>query len=207
MKTATANRTLPNDDGTVSKVANTLKRVRVKICGKEPGIIFQGKGLMEEDAGSAKPPRRTPDEEAKLRAHWMGTGRNRTLCIPWVMLYNSFCSAAGSFKYRGSKKMTAVVSATISCETDNITLGTDQYEVFAEYVRIPPRTGALVKIGRPRVREWSAEFVLVVDDELYDVNNLLPIMQHAGNLIGIGAWRPEKRGPYGRFTVAEFQVL
>lgn len=185
-----------------------VKRVKVTIKGKSPGILFQGKGVMESQEGcGGKPPRLTAAEEAKLRAHWVGEGKNKQLCIPWVMLYNSICTAAGSFKFRGSKKMTSVVAATVTCEVDRIPLGTSEYEVYEDYCRIPPRTGAMVKIGRPRLKAWSATFILIVDDELYDVAHLRPIIEHAGNLIGIGAWRPEKRGAHGRFSVEVFEIL
>jgi hypothetical protein len=189
-----------------AKVAG-VKRVKVKIVGKHPGILFQGKGVMEADQGSAKPPRRTALEEATLRAHWLGEGKYKQLCIPWVMLYNSICTSAGGFKFRGAKKMTSVIAATVTCEVDRIPLGTDKFDVYEDYVRIPPKTGAMVKIGRALLKEWSAEFVLIVDDELYDVANVKPIIEHAGNLIGIGAWRPERRGAYGRFSVEEFRVI
>lgn len=187
--------------------ATGVKRVKVTIKGKEPGLLFQGKGVMEADEGVKTPVRRSPEEEARLRAHWVGEGKNKQLCIPWVMLYNSICTAAGSFKFRGSKKMTAVVAATVTCEVDRIPLGTSDYEVYADYCRIPPRTGSMVKIGRPRLKAWSATFVLIVDDELYDAAHLKPIIEHAGNLIGIGAWRPEKRGAHGRFSVESFEIL
>lgn len=184
-----------------------VKRVRVKIVGKLPGILFQGKGVMAADQGNPKPPIRTPLEEATLRAHWVGSGKDKQLCIPWVMLYNSMCTAAGSFKFRGAKKMTAVVAATVTCEVDRISLGTAEFDVYEDYVRIPPRTGSMVSIGRALIKEWSAEFVLIIDDELYDFSNIEAILKHAGNLIGIGAWRPEKRGAYGRFSVEYFQLI
>lgn len=210
MATATAVRRIPDiaeANGSPTRKASGVKRVRVTIRGRAPGIIFQSKGCMEADADSNKPVRRTAAEEAKLRAHWVGDGKSRQLCIPWVMLYNCLCTAAGAFKYRGAKKYSSVIAATVSCEVDRIPLGTDKYEVFEEYVRIPPRTGQMVKIGRPLLRTWSATFVMIVDDELYDVKNVKPILEHASNLIGIGAWRPEKRGAHGRFTVEEFTVL
>src|SRR3990167_2488157 len=84
-----------------------IKRVSVTIRSLLPGIIFQGKGVMEADGdGPAKAGKhRTPEEEAKLRAHWMGKGENKELCIPWIMLYQSICKAAASFKFRGRKTM------------------------------------------------------------------------------------------------------
>ncbi len=184
-----------------------VKRVLVKLKSISP-LIFQGKGVMDADAGDdgKKKKKRTPEEEAEMRAHWTGKGEKRSLCVPWVMLYQSICAAAGSFKFRGQKTMTSVVAATVSCEVDSISLDTAEYDVFEEYVRIPPRTGVMVKIGRPRIREWEASFVMLVDDEMYPVDVLRGIIAHAGKLIGIGAWRPQLKGPHGRFTVESFEL-
>ena len=193
---------------TKSSSAGDISKIKVSIRGLSP-LIFQGKGLMTEDAksNSKKKKAREPAEEAKLRAHWVGTGKDRSLCIPWVMLYKSICTAAGSFKYRGNKTMSTIVAATITCEDDRISLGTDKYEVYEEFVRVPPRTGAMVNIGRPKLREWKASFVLMVDDEMYSAEGLKDIIAHAGKLVGIGAWRPELKGPHGRFEVVEFETV
>lgn len=184
-----------------------IKKVHVTIRGLSP-LIFQGKGLMEADGEESgkKKKSRPPEEEAKLRAHWTGKGENRVLCIPWVMLYQSICSSAKSFKFRGQRTMGTVVAATITCTEDKISLGTAEFETLEEYVKIPPRTGAMVKIGRPLIREWEVSFTMIVDDELYDANVLHEIIRHAGKLIGIGAWRPELKGPHGRFEVTAFEV-
>lgn len=204
--TATRNR-VATENGSAS-VQSTVKRISVKIRGLPPGIIFQGKGVMAADQGESgkKKKHRPAEEEARLRAHWTGTGSNKQLCIPWVMLYQSICAAAGSFKFRGQKTMATIVAATISCETDRIPLGTSEFEVLEEYARIPPKTGSMVLIGRPKLPKWEASFVLVADDEMYAAENLRDIISHAGKLVGIGAWRPQLKGPYGRFEVTAFDI-
>jgi hypothetical protein len=201
---ATKNRISQNG----SSVKSAVKRIAVTIRGLPPGIIFQGKGVMAADEGesSKKKKHRPPEEEARLRAHWTTVNGKKELCIPWVMLYQSICTAAGSFKFRGQKTMATVVAATISCETDRIPLGTEKFETLEEYVRIPPRTGVMVNIGRPKLPKWEASFAMVVDDEMYSADGLKDIIAHAGKLVGIGAWRPQLKGPYGRFEVAEFEI-
>lgn len=206
MAVAAKNRVAQN--GNASLVQSSVKRVHVKIRGLPPGIIFQGKGVMAADEGESgkKKKHRPAEEEARLRAHWTTVSGKKEMCIPWVMLYQSICTAAGSFKFRGQKTMATIVAATISCETDRIPLGTDKFEVLEEYVKIPPKTGAMVMVGRPRLPKWEAEFTMVADDEMYAVENLRDIIAHAGKLVGIGAWRPQLKGPYGRFEVAEFEI-
>lgn len=190
----------------IAKVAAGVTKIDVTIRGLPPGVMFQGKGLMEADAerGPGKP--RPPEEEARLRAHWTGSGKNRQLCVPAVMLYNCLCKAAGHFKFKGTTKYSSIVASTVAFETDMIPLGTDEFQTHVEYCRIPPKTGAMVKIGRPLIPEWSASFVIIADAEMYDPNVLQDILKHAGKMIGIGAGRPELKRPYGKFSVESFEI-
>ena len=188
--------------------AIALKTIDVTIRGLPPGLLMNSKRLMEADRDKPgkKGVRRPPEEEAELHAHWTTAGKKKMLAVPWTNLYKSICTAAGQFKWVGQKKMSEPVAATITCETDMISLGTSEYEVYQEWVRIPPRTGQMVKVARPRIREWEASFVMLADDEQYDAKVLEAIIRHAGKMVGIGPWRPQLKGPYGRFTVVCFEI-
>lgn len=186
-------------------VVSTLTRIEVEIEGLPPGLLFQGKGLMELGPQGKPLP---PEEEAKLRAHWVTIkGGKKQLCIPWVMLYRSICKAGARFKDKGKRTFEAVLSPTLSCEQDRIPLGTDKFETLVEWVKIPPRTGAMVKIGRPILREWSCRFTMLADCETYNPEVLEKVIVEAGKNVGIGAWRPQLKGPYGKFRPVSFKVL
>ena len=197
----------------MSVVVAQLTKVKVVIEGIAPGVMFQGKGVMEADANGKKPKKRSQEEEARLRAHWMGRGKNKQLCIPWVMFQKSFCQAANAFDWvmpDGKKqkvKLGYIIGSTLTCEVDFISLGTDQFETWVEWVRIPPKTGAMVQIGRPLIRKWKVEMILVIDDEMWNVAILEEIIAHAGKVVGIGAQRPGLKGPYGKFVVLSFEVM
>lgn len=185
----------------------SIVKIDVGIQGVPPGLLMASKRIMEAES-LKKGVQRTAEQEAELHCHWT-TAKKRMLGIPWVNLYKSICTAASDYKYKGQKTMGTLVAATISCEEDMISLGTDGYEVYAEWARIPPRTGAMVKISRPRIREWKASFVLIVDPEMYGkegLSALKNIIAHAGKMVGIGPWRPQLKGPYGRFIVTQFKI-
>lgn len=185
-----------------------LAKIDVTLRGLPPGILMCGKGKMEHDANGTgkKGVQLTPEKEADLHANWMKNGKSRVLCIPWVNVYKCLCEAAGRFK-EGKRAMTQLVAATISCEQDRISLGTDRYEVYREWCRIPPKTGAMVQVARPRLTEWEASFTMVVDPEFYkNVGILEEVLKTAGKMVGLGPWRPALKGPYGRFVVANFEI-
>lgn len=50
---------------------------------------------------------------------------------------------------------------------------------------------------RPIFRDWRTEATGILDTSILDLENLKKIAYTAGNLIGLGDWRPR----YGRFTV------
>lgn len=56
---------------------------------------------------------------------------------------------------------------------------------------------AKVMAYRPRFNEWSAEVEVMVDPEVINVSDVMKSWEAAGNLIGIGDFRPL----FGRYTV------
>ena len=48
---------------------------------------------------------------------------------------------------------------------------------------------------------WTCTYTLDCDDELVDKSQLEAWLDIAGRRIGLGDWRPEKSGDYGRFEV------
>ena len=55
---------------------------------------------------------------------------------------------------------------------------------------------------RAKFDEWSCVAMLDCDDELVDREKLEAWLDIAGRRIGLGDWRPEKSGAYGRFEAA-----
>ena len=55
--------------------------------------------------------------------------------------------------------------------------------------------------------EWSCTFKVDVDDEEIDLSQLLEWLDIAGRQIGLGDWRPEKSGMFGRFAEPEIEKV
>ena len=60
---------------------------------------------------------------------------------------------------------------------------------------------------RAKFDEWGVTFTVEVDDELVDAEQLAAWLDIAGRRIGLGDWRPEKSGHYGRFETVGVEVL
>ena len=53
---------------------------------------------------------------------------------------------------------------------------------------------------RAKFDEWGIVFTIEVDEELVDQQRLETWLDIGGRRLGLGDWRPEKSGHYGRFT-------
>ena len=53
---------------------------------------------------------------------------------------------------------------------------------------------------------WGCTFAIDGDDELVSTEHLGRWLDIAGRRIGLGDWRPEKSGTYGRFVVKEIEA-
>ena len=60
---------------------------------------------------------------------------------------------------------------------------------------------------RARFDEWAATIRVDVDPELVDREQLLTWLDIGGRRIGVGNWRPEKSGQFGRFEVKNIQTI
>ena len=75
----------------------------------------------------------------------------------------------------------------------------------SEYVIDIRRVVLQKKLGilraRPKVMPWKCIVPLEVDDTIDNPKLLQDIGNLAGRMVGVGDFRPEKGGPFGRYTV------
>ena len=96
-----------------------------------------------------------------------------------------------------------IVAAVKSFDYDKDRYGTTLKELMKSAQFTVPVVVQRNRILRTRAKfdDWSCTFQVEVDDELVDQGQLATWLDIAGRRIGLGDWRPEKSGHYGRFTV------
>jgi hypothetical protein len=104
-----------------------------------------------------------------------------------------------SMKYLVPSAVFAVVDEVFITNGDGKTKVTD-FEVDSRPVTIPSTKGRIMR-HRARWDCWSATFDLDIDDELLDPKIVHELLVEGGKRVGIGDYRPEKGGPFGRFQV------
>ena len=186
-----------------------MKTIEVEIRGTSPLLIHR----FSEDSEQAKSTRHTmvqtrnPREEAKKVAYIAedGTFFFSAFSIPGCM-----GSAGSNHKMRGSRKsMRFVVPSAVRVTVEAITIlngdgPAKDFVVDARPVTIPATKGRIMRY-RPRFDCWGAKFSLLVDETQLSIDDAHTLLNEAGIGIGIGDFRPEKRGPFGCFRVTKFE--
>jgi hypothetical protein len=111
----------------------------------------------------------------------------------------------GKFHKIGKSQVTtekkSMLYACIDIEGAEIPLIHEQpWRVDTRAVVIPS-TGGRILTHRPMFDDWKLKFVLMIDTELMSPKLMRAIVDDAGKRIGLGDFRPDKKGPYGRFVV------
>lgn len=139
---------------------------------------------------------RNREKEGEDAAYRTQDGR---YAIPAVALKKALIAA--SHKDLGIEK-TLVKKALFLRVTDpygNIPLDCDQPEIREDVVRVGQ--GSTDLRYRPMFHRWACNITWEVDGELLTEGDLCTLVNRAGFGVGIGDWRPEKGGEYGRFEI------
>lgn len=128
--------------------------------------------------------------------------------IPSVYFRNSLIEAGKQFKITGKGKsnFSKLIGATVDIFPAIITLQGDEYNVF-RISAVNPMTKGRMMVSRPKFDNWGCKFEVILNDEGVDGITIKEILEHAGKYVGVGDWRPEKKGMFGKFTVISFQEV
>jgi hypothetical protein len=78
------------------------------------------------------------------------------------------------------------------------------YEIFAASVVIMK---ARVIHHRPRLWPWAGTVMFEINDDFLAPEHVFDLLGQAGLLAGLGDWRPEKGGRYGRYEVINYERI
>lgn len=80
------------------------------------------------------------------------------------------------------------------------------WEVDARTVVIRATKGRIMRY-RPKLLEWQLQFQCIVETEVIPIPVLKECFEIGGKYIGIGDFRPENGGMFGRFLVEKFENI
>ncbi len=154
--------------------------------------------------------RRDPREEAEKVAYRHTDG---SLYLPGASVARMLREAGGSHKQRGSRKsLKFIVPAAVLVVDEMIVLRDDEgkplhaFEVDSRPVVIPSTKGRIMR-HRPRLNAWGMEISLEIDQTMIEAETVHQLMEEGGRRLGLGDYRPERGGPFGRFVVVSWKEL
>lgn len=175
-----------------------MKTIQVTIKGISP--LLMNRFPMEPIAGLDKKP---AEEQAQIALYEID-GRPY---IPGVNIQRALIAGSAYSKGKGRASLQKVVSAALFIDTMLCDLGegTSKWVVDARSVVIPATKGRIVRY-RPRFDEWNTEFQLSFDETLLSETQVRTVVDDTGARVGLLDFRPERKGPFGRFSVIGWEI-
>lgn len=175
--------------------------INVKISGITPLIVNRFHEQAQEEASSgthSRSERPGPEEDAKMRLYQNGNGP----FLPAENIRQSIIGASSRHKI-GRRAATMDIAAGLYVFPFELTLQ-GEWHVDSRAVVIKATGGRIVR-HRPMFDEWSIDLKLQIDNSLVSEQLVKKIVEDAGALVGIGDFRPARKGPYGRFSVVTWE--
>ncbi len=193
-----------------------FQEVRFLIQGMTPLMMSNPQAMMlVPDEGEikrtkikAKP---TREEQAELAAYRHEDG---TLVFPAIAFRNGLLSVATSYKPPKSKKSMAHYVAHVRPTEEYVPILNEDGLPISDYI-IDTRKGvnnncrppAGIVLHRPKINSWQVNLGLLYHPDFIGVENpsewLQKLLNDAGALNGVGAFRPQKKGWFGMYQVKQ----
>lgn len=159
---------------------------------------------------SEKNPREKPDDyEERCWRERLHVSPDGFAMIPGMAFK---LALEGAAKFRGEKikgrgnstYAKRFVSGVLTLE--NLVLAIKAEDVVGERLFVPSdgMRGGGKRVWKtfPKIESWAGALAFtILDDEVIDEDAFTSHLVEAGNFIGIGRWRPERGGMFGRFEV------
>jgi hypothetical protein len=175
------------------------QKVMVSIKGLPPGLLMH-RFPLEQIVGLEKKP---ADEQAEYSCY--RNAETQELYIPGPALQQALVAAATYSKGKGRGSLQKVVAASVFVLDGALNLSTKKYDVDSRAVVVPATGGRVVR-HRPLIPKWETSFELMYDEVLMDEKQMRKVVDDAGSLCGLLDYRPNCKGPFGRFIITKWEL-
>jgi len=178
-------------------------RVTTRLIGKSPLIQHQWgekaiSMMRDKHAGKKTKNRDVRDPQAEGEAAAYRTEKG-AYGVPAMAIKAAVLGAA--HKDLGIEKTLVRKALFLVCDDKGkvLPMDCDEPEIREDTVRVG--MGSADLRYRPYFHRWAVDVTWEIDGTLLRVEDLVNLINRAGFGVGIGEWRPEKGGEYGRFEV------
>lgn len=188
----------------------TMKEYAITIQGKTPLLCCRFTDEAQQSATSGARATIANDATAprEIAEKALYLGEDGAVGIPGPNLFRCLIDA-GKFLKQGRGKVTtqktSLVPAAVMLHEVFIPLVSEgDWKVDTRPVRIPATGGRILR-HRPCFDDWSLSFGVTLDESIIAPKMFRDLVDIAGSHIGLGDFRPDTKGPFGRFVVTAWR--
>ncbi len=148
----------------------------------------------------------------QIAAERLCKGPDDELGIPMTWLFAALVEAGRHVVYSNKTKLStresSLVPAFLAIQDEFLPFNNqaDNSWVVDKRRGVLAATGVAVGILRPKFPTWDFDVVAEVDCDQISMDKIRELFDIAGRFCGLGDFRPNKRGPFGRFMISHWEV-
>ncbi len=179
-----------------------MKTYKVTINGISPLLMNRPSALIGDNIKDKKQTELTPRENAEMKIYEI----DGKLYTPETHIKGCLVEAGKDQKVVGKGKSTysKIVGYAVEINPFEIVHKKQKWDVFS-VLAVNPSTRGRNLLHRPILKEWGLDFEVTFDEEQIPASVLKECFERAGRFVGIGDWRPAKKGRFGKFQVTSYK--
>lgn len=180
-----------------------MKKIEVEIKGLTPYLMHR---FGEEDADKKSQKKiGKKDYEAEVEKALYQSPKGE-IYVPSTQIKGCLTEAGKQMRVVGKGKSTysKLFGAFLLVEPDTIPMLNQKWITDARAVVI--QRARIIRY-RPKFTEWGLKFTIQIMDDGIDPSVVKEALDLGGNYVGIGDFRPQKKGSFGRFMVTSFNEI
>lgn len=187
------------------RIEITIQGITPLICNKFTDEA--ARAATNGTRGSNRGDRGTEREIAESKLYLDNEGHP---CIPQPNLLSCLVEG-GAWHKIGKKQVTTKASSLLySClDVVGVMIPIEHEQPWSVDVRpvVIPSTKGRILAFRPRFDDWRLTFEIELTAEIIGAKFARNIIDDAGMKVGLGDFRPSRKGPYGRFNIKHWQEV
>ncbi len=193
-------KTQARSQGTIQLPEIELNRLEIVLIGDSPLIMHKWsekaiKEMLDKQMKLPKQARGAKDPEAEILA-CVYRDDNGHPAFPTIAFKSAVVDAC---RFADGMKM-VVLRGAFHIEGELVRIDSSEPIPRQDMVRVGMGTADIR--FRPEFRDWRARLRLSYNSRVISAAELVNLFNLAGFGVGVGEWRPEKNGQFGRFHVA-----
>lgn len=187
-----------------------MKTVKVQIKGISPLLINRFKEndeIVQSVKKSTKKDYGSPREQAEATAY--RDEKTKLIWIPSTWITGAIRTIASDYKLPGTRKSVKSVAGGTVIPSEEKIYFDEKFKVCDVEIDSRPVVIMRARIMRHRSRleNWTCSFELMIDESILPVDSVHSILCDSGKRAGLGDFRPQKGGPFGRFQITIWKML